>query len=136
MTLNSDAFERFSRHNHHLDAFYFRLIGTKREFADLWSVMKCVFVLFHGNASVESGFSINNEILVENLHEESVVAQRQVYDAVHDAGGIACVDVNKAMLQFVRGAHSRYEQCLALKRRDTAENVRKAADRNGGVIKS
>src|SRR6266516_3466585 len=91
--------------------------------------MKCVFVLSHGNASVESGFSINNEILVENLHEESVVAQRQVYDAVHDAGGIAGINVNKSMLQFVRGARSRYEQCLELKRRDTADNVRKAADR-------
>ena len=69
---------------------------------------------------MESGFSINNEILVENLHEESVVAQRQVCDAVHDAGGI---DDNKSMLQFVRGARSRCEQCLELKRRDTAENV-------------
>ena len=49
--------------------------------------MKCIFVLSHRNASVESGFSINSGILVENLHEESVVAQRQVYDAVLDAGG-------------------------------------------------
>ena len=43
--------------------------------------------------------------------------------------GIACVDVNKSMLQFVRGAHSRYKQCLQLKRGDTADNVHKAADR-------
>ena len=99
------------------------------EFVDLWSVLKCVFVLSHGNSSVESGFSVNQEMLVENLHEESLVAQRQVYDAVLAAGGVAAVEIDKSMLQHVRGAHSRYQECLRKKRISTDEEARKASDR-------
>ena len=76
-------------------------------------------MLSHGNASVESGFSVNQEMLVENLHEESLVAQRQVYDAVLAAGGVAAVEIEKSMLQHVRGAHSRYQECLRKKRIST-----------------
>ena len=32
-----------------------------------------VLIFSHGQASVESGFSINSSIMVENLHEESSV---------------------------------------------------------------
>ena len=35
-------------------------------------------ILSHGSAAVESGFSISLDFLVENLHESSVVAQRQI----------------------------------------------------------
>ena len=38
-------------------------------------------ILSHGSAAVESGFSINNDMLVENLLEESLVGQRIVYDS-------------------------------------------------------
>ena len=37
-----------------------------------------VLVLFAGNAFVERCFSINNESLAENLHENSLFAQRAV----------------------------------------------------------
>jgi len=43
--------------------------------------MKLILVLSHGNAAVESGFSVNGDMLVENLHEASLVAQRIVYDS-------------------------------------------------------
>ena len=41
-----------------------------------------VLTLSNGNATVESGFSINIDILVENVHETSVAAQRQVFDGI------------------------------------------------------
>ena len=52
----------------------------------LWTVVKLVLVLSHGNASVEGGFSVNKELLIENMHEETAVAQRVVYDAILIAG--------------------------------------------------
>ena len=39
-------------------------------------------ILSHGNACVESGFSANEEMLVENMSESSFVAQRMVFHAV------------------------------------------------------
>ena len=37
---------------------------------------------------MESDFSISNNILVGNLHESSIVAQRHIYDGIVHAGGL------------------------------------------------
>ena len=37
---------------------------------------------------IESRFSINSDALVEHLHENSIVAQRQVYDGICCQGGV------------------------------------------------
>ena len=39
-------------------------------------------MLSHGQSAVERGFSINKELLVENLQEKSLVSQRMVYDHI------------------------------------------------------
>ena len=36
-----------------------------------------VFTLFHGQSQVECGFSINNDLLVENLKAESIFAKAE-----------------------------------------------------------
>ena len=50
-----------------LDVFYHKAIGSKEEFKEIWSVFQIVFILSHGNARVESGFSVNAYVLVGNL---------------------------------------------------------------------
>ena len=46
--------------------------------------MRCVFKLLlclsHGQASVERGFGVNSNLLVENMHEDSLIVQRIVHD--------------------------------------------------------
>lgn len=49
---------------------------------DLIEFMKMIFILFHGQAPVERSFSVNKECLVTNLEEDSLVAQRLVFDHV------------------------------------------------------
>jgi len=44
--------------------------------------VRLVLTLSHGNASVESGFSVYADMLVEKLHKDSLLAQRIVYDGV------------------------------------------------------
>ena len=41
-----------------------------------------LLILSLGNAAVESGFSVNKELLVENMEEDTIVAQRIVFDAI------------------------------------------------------
>ena len=53
----------------------------------------------HGNAQLESGFSINKDILVENLHESSTFAQCQVYDGIVHVGGVRNVEITKSMVR-------------------------------------
>ena len=77
------------------------MLGDRTEFSSLWQVVKLILIVSHGNAAVESGFSINNDMLVENLLEESLVGQRTVYDAIQKAGGVLSVNIDKRMLQSV-----------------------------------
>ncbi|KAG0423629.1 hypothetical protein HPB47_000599, partial [Ixodes persulcatus] len=74
-----------------------RVCGSNK---DLFAFVKLILSLSHGNASVERGFSINKDCLVENQKEQSLVAQRIVYDAVSSAGGVASVQLTKRMLQM------------------------------------
>jgi len=45
-----------------LNTFYFNLLGFDDNNAELWSIVKLVLMLSHGNASIESGFSVNNDM--------------------------------------------------------------------------
>ena len=46
----------------------------------MWKVFFSIFTLSHGQSQVERDFSINKEIIIENLHSSSLSAQRVVYD--------------------------------------------------------
>lgn len=41
---------------------------------ELREIVKIILVLTHGNAHVESGFLINEDILIEDMSESSTVA--------------------------------------------------------------
>jgi len=47
---------------HCLNTFYFNLLGTDDDNAELWSIVKLVLMLSYGNASVESGFSVKSDM--------------------------------------------------------------------------
>lgn len=71
-----------------------------------------ILILSQGNATVESGFSVNESLLVENLKETSLVNQRIVADAVKLCGGPVNVPVTKQMLYHAGHARSRYRAHL------------------------
>ena len=52
----------------------------------MWSVIKKLLILSHGQASVERGFSYNKTIERENLPENSFTALRIVKDSIIVAG--------------------------------------------------
>jgi len=82
----------------------------------------------HGNA-VESGFSVNSNFLVENMHEDSLIAQRTVYDAFKACGGMMSVNISRAMLQYVRGSNARYKEALERKKKEAAEETQRDAEK-------
>lgn len=108
----------FDRKEQRLDTLW---IGLCQGHEELLSLVKIVLCLSHGNATVERGFSINKECLVENLKEESLIAQRVVYDAVSEAGGVANVDITDRMVQMVRGAYSVFKEELQRRKKEERE---------------
>ncbi|KAJ8868861.1 hypothetical protein PR048_030402 [Dryococelus australis] len=52
------------------------------------NVMGLSLILSRGNASVESGFSVNKSLIVDNVLEVSLVALRFISDSLKSMGGI------------------------------------------------
>jgi len=75
----------FRRDRDRLDAVLHDILEQEKATIGLKTFVQQMLSLFHGNAAVERSFSINKECLVENLLEDSLVAQRVVYDAVSAA---------------------------------------------------
>ena len=92
--------------------FYHKAIGSKEEFEEIWSVFQIIFILYHENAYVESGFSMNADMLMENLKGESLIAQRRVSDSIVASGGVLNVNITSGMLTYARQSHSRCQECL------------------------
>ena len=124
-------FENFSENDSRLDDFHYDIIGQDKSYKDLWFVIKIVLIFSHGQASVESGFSINSSIMLENLHEESLVAQGLVYDSVNSVSGIKKIDtipINKEMLKSVKDSNRNYKIALdKMKEADNRENKERLA---------
>ena len=74
----------------------------------MWKVVGDLQILSHGQASVERGFSVNEQLEVENLQERSFFAQRLVQDHVQSVGGVLAVSINKSLLLSAAGARQKY----------------------------
>ena len=79
-------FLKFDLTKDRLDTFLRFYLSGKKEYEDLWSICIIVFILSHGQSNIERGFSVNKEILVENLSTSSLIAQRLVYDYLKSEG--------------------------------------------------
>ena len=52
------------------------------QFAKLCGIFRMLLTISHGQDSVERGYSVNKDMLIENLHEKTVVALRTVHDSI------------------------------------------------------
>ena len=80
---NRETFLEFNIEKDRLDTFLAaHVYGIKKRFA-LWNVMIFFFTIFHRQSNVEQGFNINDDIVVENLKKEPLIAQQPFYDYIH-----------------------------------------------------
>ena len=90
--------------------------------------MICIFTFSHGQSQIERGFSINSELLVENLKEKSICAQRLVSDFIKSSDkGIHEIEIDIQLLLSCKSAYSQYkisveEACVS---RENDEKSRK-----------
>jgi len=117
----------YKRSESRLDHFWRDLIPQN---GPLSKVMRIVLTLSHGNASVERGFSINKEFLVENMREETLIAERVIYDSIIIQGGIKNIEITKSLIHYMKNAHSRYKEALSakIKKNEMSEVTKKKID--------
>ena len=78
---NKNDFVKLNKISDRVNLFFGKYINTS-EYEQMWCVFKLLLCLSHGQASVERGFSVHSDLLVENMHEDSLIAQRIVQDHV------------------------------------------------------
>ena len=135
LATGAPEFKNFDFYKERMDDFYVTILSEKPKFKELLNVVKLVCILSHRNATVESGFSINSDVLVENLLEKSVVAQRQVYDGIHHSGGVLKVDIIKSMIKSVNISHSRYQEALKESRKKRSEAEKRNTEKRLAQMK-
>ena len=67
-----------------------------------------LLLLFHGQVSVEKGFSVNRQIEIENMHETTYTSLRQICDHIRTVGGIQNVLIDKPLFLSVASVRQRY----------------------------
>ena len=67
--------KKFSISSDRVDEFYARILNSPSE-VDLIVIVHLCLILSHGSARVESGFSINENLLQVNIKQSSIVSQR------------------------------------------------------------
>ena len=101
---HKEQFDTFIREQN-LDVFYSKIFAGDEKQVPLWKVVKMVLILSHGNTAVKSGFSVNKELLVKNVEEDTIVAQRIVFDAIRVVGmDVMKIDISKKMIDVSSSA--------------------------------
>ena len=106
-------FRDFTPDSRRLDTFLGNYMPDHIQFAKLWDIFKMLLTISHGQASVERGYSVNKDMLIENLHEKTVVALRTVHDSISTLEDhFTKLPLTPAMKRHVMSARMRYGQYL------------------------
>ena len=118
------AFRAYIYKSDRLDALLVQHLSHHDDLGQLWTIVKNLLILSHGQATVEKGFSINRQIMVENMKEASFIAQRSIHDHLLNIGGMDALVINRALLASAANGHKRYVAHLEDERRKVAESAR------------
>ena len=72
----------------------------------VWSVCELALLLLHGQASVERGFSVNKELVIENQSEQTLAARRIIKDHVIHVNCVTNVEITRNMVLAARSARA------------------------------
>lgn len=88
-----------------LYSFFNEEMSAVNEYSLLLDVIKLCLCLSRGQATIEREFSVNTNVIDENVREESTFAQRIFHDRTCEVGGVLEVPLSKELLTSVRCSH-------------------------------
>ena len=104
-------FRDFTPDSRLLDTFLGNYMQDHIQFAKLWNIFKMLLTISYGKASVERRYSVNKDMLIENIHEKTVVALRTVHDSISMLEDhFTKLPLTPAMKRHVMSARMRYGQ--------------------------
>ncbi|GBL92950.1 hypothetical protein AVEN_54601-1 [Araneus ventricosus] len=125
VALKQSDFSEFFPENSRVDEFFYETMNTSK-YRNLWKGVEIWLLLSLGQATVETGFSINKKVEVENMKELSYVSQRLVCDCINSRGGsIHNIKITNMMCTIVSNARQKYMKYLEDKKLLSSQNKRK-----------
>ena len=116
-TINKGSFLQFDYVRDRVDEFLNPYLNDNKEFTSFWQICKIIFTLSHSQCAVERGFSVNKELLVENLQEVLLIAQRIVYDQLTATKqNVHTFKISNDLIKSCKAARSKYMLHLDEKR--------------------
>ena len=88
-----EKFASFDKLSDAADVFLSKFLHKIPKYKVFWKVCSIIFVLSYGQSAVERGFSINKDLLVDNLQEKSLVSQRR-YTTTSNPTKLPFTDMN------------------------------------------
>jgi len=92
-TCANGELENFSVADDRLDTFLCSRMAAN--YPKAWSVCELALLLSHEQSSVERGFSVNKELVVENQSEQTLSARRIIKDHIIHVNGVTNVGSSK-----------------------------------------
>ena len=98
----------FSEKEDWLDDFYFKVASISK-YKDLLFIVKLILTLSHGQVSVESGLSLNANIMKTTMSPESLTAKRIINDHMLANKLKPCtIETTKPIVQAFRSGRQKY----------------------------
>lgn len=119
--------KNFDSKKHQLDTYLMKICNEQKSSNNFIDFVKRTLILFHGNAAVERSFSFNNEFLVENLTEQSLISQRCVHDFIINSnnGNVKDIQITKEMIAAFKSSSANRTQALKEKRENESDEKRR-----------
>jgi hypothetical protein len=115
---NKEVYESYSMDSREgIDTLFYKDIGGKAEYQELFTVVKDMLILSHGQSSVERGFSDNKELLKGIMNEHTLITYRQAYDGLKSQDKPLSECVSEELLQSCRHAYHVQDSCTGNKGR-------------------
>ena len=106
-----EAFLKFDYKKDCLDEFIWPFVMRLSDNKELYTVCKVLFASSHGQSFTERGFSVNKEVLDDNMQEKSLISQRIVYDTIQSCYDGKALDfqITPELRKSCRLAHQKYK---------------------------
>ena len=124
---------KFDMANDRIDQFYSRILDSAKT-AQLEKIVRMIVIISHKNARVEAGFSVNDDILIPNQAEKTIVGQRLFYEGVQKEGGPSKVEITGEMMKLVRSSHRMYDTENKEKQKKQTEGQKRIIEKRKATI--
>ena len=85
-------------------------MGSSDEYGDIWEFVKMFLILFCGQSEVERGFSVNKQLLDDNIKTKSLVVLQRIEDQMNFSElSPETVKISNELVKSIKEAHCRYQ---------------------------